>query len=106
MHVFEGILRPGIILLPFGFELETRGYHFLDFFDPGPMQKEPIQREKYIIFWLHYWYFFRNFLDILLFFFCVVLEVAIFQDFPSFVNFRGSQGVSFLLHFDFFVFLS
>ena len=34
-HVcFEGIVRPGIILLPFGVELETRGYHFLDLFDP------------------------------------------------------------------------
>ena len=105
-HVcFEGIVRPGIILLPFGVELEPRGCHFLDFPTPGPSREQNCKKHKkkeeetYIISWLQYWYLFCNFRDILLFFFCVVLEVAIFQDVPSFVSFRGSQGVSFLLHF-------
>ena len=46
-HVrFEGIVRPGIILLPFGVELEARGCHFLDFPTPGPSRKQNCKKNK------------------------------------------------------------
>ena len=46
-HVrFEGIVRPGIILLPFGVELEARGCHFLDFPTPGPSRKQSCKKSQ------------------------------------------------------------
>ena len=71
---------------------------------PGPSRKQSCKksqsREKNTLsFGSNIGIFFVTFSIFCCSFLCVVLEVAIFQDFPSFVSFRESQGVSFLLHF-------
>ena len=44
--MFEGIVRPGIKLLLFGFELQPRELHFLICATPRPLGKKVAKRTK------------------------------------------------------------